>query len=286
MLQLGLRVPGPKGDAPRAVISTTPKPGPLLKAILAADSTVVTRARTVDNAANLDQSTLAYLKGKYGGTRLGRQELEGELLEEAEGALWTRDLIDQCRVNRGDAPPMLRIVVAVDPPGASSKTSAECGIIVGGIGKDRHGYILADLSGRYSPEQWARRAVDAYHGYKADRIVAEQNYGGAMVESTIRNVDPNVPVKMVVATRGKLIRAEPIAALFEQHRMHMVGEFPQLEDQCCEWAPMDGGPSPDRLDSMVWCATELMGGDAPMQINPKALDQLRMLGQRRALRGY
>jgi phage terminase large subunit-like protein len=137
MLMLALRLPGPKGDAPRIVVSTTPKPSPLLKAILSSETTVVTRARTVDNRPNLDASTLRYLHDKYGGTRLGRQELEGELLEDAEGALWSRSLIDACRIKRGDAPQMMRIVVAVDPPGASTKTSAECGIVIGGLGKDR-----------------------------------------------------------------------------------------------------------------------------------------------------
>jgi phage terminase large subunit-like protein len=228
-----LRISGPKGDAPRIVVSTTPKPGPLLKSILNSPTTVTTRARTADNVANLDKSTLAYLHDRYGNTRLGRQELDGELLEDAEGALWSRNLIDACRIRRGDAPDMQRIVVAIDPPGASGKGSAECGIVIGGIGRDRHGYIITDLSGRYTPEQWARRAVDAYRGYKADRIVAEQNYGGAMVESTIRNVDPNAPVRMVIATRGKQLRAEPISALYEQRRVHHIGEFPTLEDQMC-----------------------------------------------------
>jgi phage terminase large subunit-like protein len=196
-------------------------------------------------------------------------------LDDAEGALWSRALIDACRVKRGDAPQMMRIVVAVDPPGASSKTSAECGIIVGALGKDRNGYIIADLSNRMSPEQWARVAVNAYHANKADRIVAEQNYGGAMVESTIRNVDPNVPVRMVVATRGKQLRAEPISALYEQHKIHHIGEFPKLEDQMCEWDPSEVGPSPDRLDALVWCCTELMGGPAPMQISSAAIAGLR-----------
>jgi phage terminase large subunit-like protein len=258
MLMLALRLPGPKGDAPRVVVSTTPKPSPLLKAIIASPTTVVTRAKTADNAANLDQSTLAYLHDKYGGTRLGRQEMDAELLDDAEGALWTRKLIDECRVGRGFAPEMQRIVVAVDPPGASHKGSAECGIIIAGIGRDRHGYILADLSDRMSPEQWARRAVDAYHGYKADRIVVEQNYGGAMVESTIRAIEPGLPIKMVVASRGKLLRAEPIAALYEQHRVHHVGEFPALEDQMTGWDPAESGPSPDRVDGLVWACTDLM----------------------------
>lgn len=281
MLMLALRLSGPKGDAPRIVVSTTPKPSPLLKMIIAADSTVVTRARTSDNAAHLDASTLVYLNSKYGGTRLGRQELDGELLEDAEGALWNRALIDTCRIKRGDAPDMQRVVVAVDPPGASGKSSAECGIVVGGIGRDRHGYVLADLSGHYSPEQWARRVVEAYKGYKADRIVAEQNYGGAMVESTIRSVDSNVPVRMVVATRGKQLRAEPISSLYEQHRVHHVGEFQQLEDQMTGWDPAESGPSPDRVDALVWALTALMTDRPPMRISADALAASRQLGGRR-----
>lgn len=206
---------------------------------------------------------------------MGRQELDGELLEDSEGSLWSRNLIEQCRIKRGDQPDMQRIVIAVDPPGGSSRANAECGIVIGGLGRDRHGYVLADLSGRYSPEGWARRVVDAYHGYRADKIVAEQNFGGAMVESTLRSVDPNVPIKMVVASRGKQLRAEPIASLFEQHRLHLVGEFPQLEDQMCEWDPSESGPSPDRVDACVYTLTELMGGPPPMQINPAAIEQMR-----------
>lgn len=275
MIQMALRVPGPRGDAPRGLVSTTPKPLPLLKQILASPSTVVTRAKTSDNAANLDASTLAYLNDKYGSTRLGRQELDGELLDDAEGALWSRSLIEACRVKRGSEPDrMTRIVVAVDPPGGSTKGNAECGIVVAGIGSDRHGYVLADLSGRMSPEQWARAAVNAYQGHKADRIVAEQNFGGAMVESTIRSVDPRVPVKMVVASRGKQVRAEPIAAFYEQHRVHHVGEFPTLEDQMTGWDPAANGPSPDRVDALVWALTQLMDARPPMRITPEALARI------------
>jgi predicted phage terminase large subunit-like protein len=204
------------------------------------------------NASNLDASTLAFLREKYGGTRLGRQEMDAELLADLEGALWNRALIDECRIRRGDQPErLLRVVVAVDPPGGASKANAECGIIVAGLGMDRHGYVLADLSGRMSPEQWARRVVEAYHGYKADKIVAEQNFGGAMVESTIRSIDSRVPIKMVVASRGKQIRAEPVASWYEQHRVHHVGEFPLLEDQMVGWDPAESGPSPDRVDACV-----------------------------------
>ena len=283
MAQMALRIPGPKGDAPACVISTTPKPVPILKQIIAADSTVVTRARTSDNAANLDVSTLAYLREKYGGTRLGRQELDAELIDDLDGALWSRKLLDECRIKRGAEPEhMQRIVVAIDPPGGAGRGNAECGIVICGIGRDRHVYVLADLSGRLSPEQWARRAVQAYHSYRCDRIVAEVNFGGLMVESTIRSIDARVPIKMVTASRGKQLRAEPIAAYYEQHRVHHVGEFAALEDQMCGWDPAASGPSPDRVDALVWAATELMSGRAPMKINQRALEQSRQLSLRHA----
>jgi phage terminase large subunit-like protein len=273
MLQMALRIPGPQGHSPCGVVSTTPKNQPLLRAIMTAPSTVISRARTSDNAANLDASTLAYLNEKYGGSRLGWQELDAELLEDLEGALWNRNLIDACRVKRGAEPAMQRIVISIDPPGASSQDSAEAGIVVAGLGADRHAYVLADLSGRYSPEQWARRAVGAFHGWKADRIVAEKNFGGEMVESTIRLVDPLVAVRMVTASRGKQLRAEPVASWYEQHRVHHVGDgFAQLEDQMCGWCPTEPGPSPDRVDSLVWACTELMGGRAPMKISQEFLD--------------
>jgi phage terminase large subunit-like protein len=276
MLMMALRIPGPQGHPPAGVVSTTPKPLPLLKQIMQSSTTVITRAKTSDNVANLDASTLQYLNERYAGTRLGRQELDTELLEDHEGALWNRSLIDATRIRRADAPDLRRVVVAIDPPGASSKDSAECGLVIAGIGPERppHAYVLADMSARLSPERWARRAVEAYHGWKADRIVAEQNFGGAMVESTIKSIDPLVPVKMVVASRGKMIRAEPISALYEQNRVHHVGEFQQLEDQMCSWAPNESGPSPDRIDALVWCITELMGGRPPMRIDPDLLRKI------------
>jgi phage terminase large subunit-like protein len=284
MLQLAVRLTGPHGDPARVVVSTTPRPCPLLVALLAAPTTVVTRASTMANAANLDSATLAYLHDRYGGTRLGRQELEGELLSDLEGALWSRSLIDDCRVRRGSEPEhMRRVVIAVDPPGGSSKGNAECGLIAAGIGPDRHIYVLGDLSGRYSPEGWARRAVEAFGSYRADRIVAEQNFGGAMVESTIRSVDAGVPIRLVVASRGKAVRAEPVSALYEQRRVHHVGEFPQLEDQMTQWDPTAYGPSPDRVDALVWCISDLMGSRPPMKINPMALERSRHLVRRYAL---
>lgn len=257
-LQMATRIRGPRGDAPCGVVSTTPKMQRLLRQIIAAPTTKVTRAKTSDNAGNLDASTLAYYQQKYGGTRLGRQELDAELLTDLEGALWSRDAIDAARVGENEAPGWLkRIVVAIDPPGGSGKGNAECGLIAAGVDHDGEYWLLADLSGRYSPEQWARRAVLAYRDHEADRIVAEQNFGGAMVESTIRAVDPNVPVRMVVASRGKAVRAEPIAALYEQNRVHHVGQFVALEDQMTGWDPSEPGPSPDRVDALVWALTDL-----------------------------
>jgi phage terminase large subunit-like protein len=155
-------------------------------------------------------------------------------------------------------------VVAIDPPGGSSRTNAEAGIVVAGV-VDKRFYVLCDASGRASPEQWSRIAVDAFHDFRADRIVAERNFGGDMVESTIRSVDPLIPLRLVTASRGKAIRAEPIASLYEQSRVHHVGEFPQLEDQMCSWDPMAGGPSPDRLDALVWALTDLSAETVPFR---------------------
>lgn len=257
-LQFALRVSGPDGTPPAGVVSTTPKRHALLKALMADKATAVTRSRTFDNAANLDAHTLAYLQARYAGTTLGRQELDAELLEDVDGALWTRDMLESCRVEASTSRAMKRIVVAIDPSGGSNKGNAETGIIVAGVGQDGHGYILRDLSGRHTPERWAYHAVTAYRDHSADRIVAERNFGGEMVEGTIRAAAANVPVRMVQASRGKAVRAEPVVALFEQRRVHMAGNFPELEDQLCGWDPMGGGPSPDRLDAMVWALTELL----------------------------
>ncbi len=256
-LQFALRITGPRGDAPAGVISTTPKRHALLKAIIADPTTVITRASTFDNRANLDPGALAALERRYGGTTLGRQELLGELLDDVEGALWNRAMLDKCRSMTVPAT-LKRLVVAVDPAGGSSKQNAETGIILAGRADDGHAYVLADQSGRFTPDGWARRAVELFHVHRADRIVAEQNYGGAMVEATIRAVDASVPVKMVVASRGKQVRAEPVVSLYEQRRVHHVGIFPEMEDQLCSWDPASNDPSPDRLDALVWCISELM----------------------------
>jgi phage terminase large subunit-like protein len=235
MAMFGLRL----GRRPRAIVTTTPRPIPLLKSLLkrAGQDVVVTRGRTSDNAENLAPTFLSQIVSRYAGTRLGRQELEGEVLEDTPGALWSRDLIEEGRRDRAALPPLRRIVVAVDPAVSVSEKSDETGIIVAGLGTDDHGYLLEDASGKFSPIEWARRAVALYHQHGADRIVAEANQGGLMVEQTVRTVNANVSFKAVHASRGKITRAEPIAALFEQFRIHLVGAFPDLEDQLCTCRP-------------------------------------------------
>jgi predicted phage terminase large subunit-like protein len=255
MAMMGLRL----GKRPQAIVTTTPRPIPLLRALLKRDGqdVRVTRGRTSDNAANLAPSFLSQIVSRYEGTRLGRQELNAELLEDTPGALWTLDLIEQGRREKAECPPMKRIVVAVDPAVSVTESSRETGIIVGGLGTDGHGYVLADESGKYSPIEWARRAVALYHKHSADRVVSEINQGGAMVETTIRTVDPNVSFKGVHAAKAKVTRAEPVAALAEQFRIHHVGVFPELEDQLTSYEA-GSSDSPDRLDALVWCFSELM----------------------------
>jgi len=258
MLQFGLRL----GRKPRCLIATTPRPTKLLRELLAREGhdVVVTRGSSYDNKANLAPAFFAQIVKKYEGTRLGRQELNAELLEDTPGALWSQGLIDGTRI--GAAPELTRIVLAIDPAATSGEDADETGVVVVGQDKDGQGYVLADCSGRYTPIEWARIAISAYRTHHADRIVAERNNGGDMVEATLRMVDQNVPVTTVWASRGKVTRAEPISALYEQGRMHHVGTFPQLEDQMTNFtSDFDreaAGYSPDRLDAMVWAATELL----------------------------
>ena len=233
-LQFALRL----GSDPAAVAATTPRPVPLIKALLDDPATVVTRQRMVDNLANLAPSFVEYVTKRYGNSRLGRQELDGELLAEVDGALWSYDLLERGRV--AEAPPLRRVVVAVDPPGELGAGAAEAGIVVAGVGHDGHGYVLADLSKRGTPAQWASAAVAAYHAHHADRLVAEVNNGGQMVEATIRTVDTTISYRAVRASRGKQARAEPVSALYEAGRIHHVGGFPALEDQLCTWTAEDG----------------------------------------------
>jgi len=254
MLMMGLRL----GENPRVVVTTTPKPVKLIRALLASPDCAVTRGGTRENADNLAPGFLAAIVKQYEGTRLGRQELDAELLEDMPGALWSRDAIERARVD--EAPVLRRVVVAIDPAASAGDNADETGIVVAALGQDSQGYVLDDLSGRFSPHDWASRALEAYRAHRADRIVAEVNNGGAMVEATLRVLDAGVSYKPVHASRGKLARAEPVAALYEQGRIHHVGAFAALEDQMCAFT---GGPlshlaSPDRVDALVWALSELM----------------------------
>ena len=245
------------GTNPRAIVTGTPRPTRLIRDLTSrTDGSVhVTRGSTFDNAANLSEAALLELRRRYEGTRLGRQELYGELLTDVPGALWQLDQIEADRVT--EPPHLTRIVVAIDPAVTSNEDSDESGIVVAGIGTDGHAYVLADRSMRGTPDQWARRAVEAYHEYQADRIIGEANNGGDMIETVVRSVDPNVSYRKVTASRGKHTRAEPISALYEQHRVHHVGMLADLEDQMVSWLPEDP-KSPDRMDALVWAVTELI----------------------------
>ncbi len=257
-LQFGLRT----GKNPQVCVTTTPRPISLLKQVISDPDTVVTRGSTFDNRSNLSGKFLAAIKRKYEGTRLGRQELEAELLEDMEGALWKRALIDALRVQVQELPPLKRIVVAIDPNASSEEDSNECGIVCAGLGINDHGYVLDDVSGVMAPNDWARTAISLLHQRRGDRLIAEVNNGGDMVEHTLRMVDPNVPFRSVWASRGKVTRAEPISALYEQGRVHHVGAFARLEDQMCaftiDFNRQEMGYSPDRVDALVWALTELM----------------------------
>jgi predicted phage terminase large subunit-like protein len=218
---------------------------------------VLRRGSTYDNKANLAPFLSSIVK-RYENTRLGRQELEAELLEDAEGSLWNRDMIEAARIQPSAMwQEIKRVVVALDVAASVGEDSDETGIIVAGLGYDDKAYVLEDISGKYSPIEWATKAVGACRRHRADRVVAETNMGGQMVEATIRAVDPNVPYKGVHAKRGKLIRAEPISALYEQHHVHHVGMFSELEDQLTGWQP-GSSDSPDRLDALVYAITDLM----------------------------
>lgn len=260
MLQFALRL----GDNPQVCVTTTPRNVSTLKDLLGRDSTVSTHATTEVNAANLADSFLAEMKARYQGTRLGRQELEGVLMEDAEGALWSRSVLEAARLP--DRPPLDRIVVALDPPATGHAGSDECGLIVAGV-RQRGGpqywdaCVLEDASlGAASPDEWARAAIAARDRWGAERIVAEVNQGGDMVEAVLRQVDPLVPLRKVHASRGKLARAEPVAALYEQGRVKHLRGFGLLEDQMCAMTTQgyEGPGSPDRLDALVWALSDLM----------------------------
>lgn len=272
MLQFTMR----SGDDPRVFVTTTPRPIAVLREIINDPTTTITRGKTLDNANNLPKQFIDGMLTRYGGTRLGRQELDAEMLEDVPGALWTRTMLDAAML-QGEPPKMQRIVVAVDPSGTKGDGSGDdIGIIVAGRGNDGRAYILADYTCQLSPEGWARRAVEAYGEFKADRLIAERNFGGAMVEAMIRATRAPVAYKEVTASRGKSVRAEPIAALFEQGRVSFVGAYPELEDQLCSFTPSGyvGDGSPDRADAMVWALTELMidghqGGAVSLSAAPR-----------------
>ena len=256
MLQFGLRL----GDRPRQMATTTPRPTKLLKRLLADPRTVVTRMTTAENRTHLAQSFLSAVVARYRGTVLGRQELEGELIEDLPGALWTRDMF-----RRWDGGPTRRKVVAIDPPATSGAGADGCGIVV--AGRTEEGVVvLADRTLKpAAPLAWARRAVELFHGENADCIVAETNQGGEMVKAVLAQVDANVPVRTVHATRGKWVRAEPVAALYAQGRVTHAAGLTALEDEMCAFGVdgMSDGHSPDRVDALVWAVTELMLRDGP-----------------------
>jgi phage terminase large subunit-like protein len=265
MLMFGLRL----GSDPRVVVTTTPRPTKLIRQLIVDPTVVVTRGATHENRGNLAPAFLGQIIRKYQGTRLGRQELEAELLEDLPGALWNRGMIEAVRASAH--PVLTRIVVAIDPAATSGAGADETGIIVAGKDAVGRGWVLADISGRYQPTEWAKTAISAYRAHSADRIVAEVNNGGEMIEATLRMIDPNAAFAAVRASRGKVTRAEPVAALYEQGRVHHLGTFPQLEDQMCAFTRYGKdnigatalGYSPDRVDALVWAITDLLVESPP-----------------------
>lgn len=276
MLEFALRL----GNDPRKLVTTTPTPAKLIKDLVKEASpsgdTRITRGSTYANAANLAQQFLDRLRAKYEGTRLGRQELHGEILEDKPGALWTLRRIEEGRRAADKLPEFTRVVVAIDPPTTSGEDADECGIVVAALGRDRHAYVLADASEQgLTPKQWAEKAVAQYVAFGADRIVAEINQGGEMVENTIRQIDANIAYRGVHAKHGKVTRAEPVSALYEQQRVHHVGVHKELETQMtdftADFSRDEAGYSPDRVDALVYAITELMLG------TPQAKPSIRSL---------
>lgn len=258
MLQFGLRL----GPRPLQLVTTTPRPIPLLKRLVADPRAAVTRAPTQANAAHLAPGFLDEVLARYAGTRLGRQEIDGEIIEDRPDALWSRAVIEAARV--AEAPPLARIVIGLDPPASVRERANACGIVAAGRGEDGAVYVLADETrGGLSPAGWAARAIALYRRLEADSIVAEVNQGGEMVRAVLREVDATVPVRTVHATRGKYLRAEPVAAMYAQGRVkHVDPPLAELEDELCDFGPggLSSGRSPDRLDALVWAVTELIGG--------------------------
>ncbi|MDE2096224.1 MAG: DNA-packaging protein [Patescibacteria group bacterium] len=246
--------------SPRIVITTTPRPLKILKEVIARRGTVVSSGSTYENRDNLAQEFISSIVDLYEGSRLGRQELYAEILDEVEGALWNRLMLDETRLDpkKDSLPSFKRVVVAVDPAVTANPRSNETGIVVIGLTFGGRAIVLQDASGKYTPEGWATEAVRCYENWKADRVVAEKNQGGDLVAATLRAISSNLPVKLVDATKGKITRAEPVAGLYEQKKVSHWGIFPALEDQMCEYTGAEREESPDRLDALVWGLTELM----------------------------
>jgi len=243
------------GSHPQVVVTTTPRPTPFIKKLMSNPTTAISKGTTFENSHNLATSFLDQVKHQYGNTNLGRQELYGDLLKTRDGALWSYPQIEKAR--RPNTPELQRIVISIDPALTHHKSSDETGIIVCGRCAQGHGYVLADLSGKYAPTQWAKQAVQAFHEYKADRIIAETNAGGDLISHMLKSEDPYISFKTVYAKKGKALRAEPIAALYEQNKIFHCGlNLSQLEDQMCSYIPTSR-PSPDRLDALVWGLSEL-----------------------------
>jgi predicted phage terminase large subunit-like protein len=268
MLQFGLRL----GEHPRQVVTTTPRPIPLIRDFLAREGqgVTVTRGSTYDNRANLAPGFFKSVVKRYEGSRLGRQELNAEILDDIPGALWTRAMLDGARVAPAALPQMQRIVIGVDPAAKASAggdRTSETGIVVAGLGEDGRGYVLDDLSCRLSPAGWARKVAAAFDRYSADAIVVEINQGGAMVETVLRAERAGLPLRQVRASRGKTVRAEPIAAFYEQGRVSHAGAFPALEDQMVQFTPfgIEGDGAADRVDALVWAMADLF----PRMVKPQ-----------------
>jgi phage terminase large subunit-like protein len=279
-LMLGLRL----GVDPRVVVTTTPRPTKLLRELATDRKVALTHGTTYENRANLAPRFIKQIIHQYEGTRLGRQEIDAEILDEVPGGLWSRGVVEAARVR--SAPSLVRIVVSIDPAATSGEGADETGIIVAGKDERGHAWVLADISGRYQPIEWAKAAIAAYRAHNADRIVAEINNGGEMVEATLRVIDPNLAFAPVHASRGKIVRAEPVAALYEQGKVHHLGAFPQLEDQMCNlsrdvphnFGSHRPGYSPDRVDALVWALTDLlvepMPGEGIFEVYRRLSDQL------------
>lgn len=249
-LEMGLRT----GSNPQVVCTTTPRPIKIIRDLIADPRTVETRGNTLDNAANLNPFFLERMQSKYHGTRLGRQELEGAILDDNPDSLWKRIDIDKYRVNQ--IPQLVYVVVGVDPAVTSREGSDDTGIIVAGKGSNGHGYIVGDYTIHDTPQKWAEAAITGFHKHQANVIIAEVNNGGDLVETNLKAVDTSIPFKSVHASRGKSTRAEPISSLYEQGKVHHFGTFPELEDQMVEWVP-GAEKSPDRVDALTWALTSL-----------------------------